>query len=276
MGYIRIRESPTVRCGACAWLVAAAVVGMRPASAAEWYKKFDGPVPALLRLETITGDLSVRGGDISWIEARVTTSGWNIGPGGAEVLDRLTAAVLDLGVQVPREFFGIGERSIRIDVIVPRRMNVVVRTGEGAISADNFGGDVQLITESGRIDAIHLDGALDARSGDGALHFTGRFDRLNLRTTDGTIDGTIAAGSTIAAKPSWRVYNGNGPIHLQIPPGLKCNLDVRTGEGEVTVDLPADGVHQAGAPAVRARLNSGGPSFSVRTRGGDIGIRENR
>jgi hypothetical protein len=253
-------------------VVTVAVLGSPGARGAEWFKKFEGPAPALLRLETVTGNILVRGGDISWIEVRVTTRGWSIGPGGVQVLDRQEGGVLDLGVQGQRDFFGIGERSIAVNVTVPRRMNVTARTGEGKIAADRFGGDVRLVTDRGGIEALRMDGALDARSGDGPVHFSGRFDRLNVRTSDGEVRGEIEAGSAIAAKTEWRINNGNGPIHLQIPAGLKCNLHVGTFEGQVTVDLPAAGVSAAGVPGLRAKVNGGGRLFSVKARGGNVEI----
>lgn len=253
-------------------VVTVTAFGLPGAQGAEWFKKFEGPAPALLRLGTVSGNVLVRGGDISWIEVRVTTQGWTIGPGGVEVMDQRTGDVLDVGVQGEQEFFGIGERSIEMNVIVPRRMNVTVRTGKGTITADHFGGDVKLITDNGGIEALRMDGALDVRSGDGSVHFDGRFDRLNVRTMDGEVRGEIAAGSAIAAKAVWRIYNGNGPVHLRVPPGLKCNLHVGTFEGKVTVDLPEAGVRAAGVPGLRAKVNGGGRLFSVKTRGGDVGI----
>lgn len=257
-------------------VVTVAALGLPAARGADWFKKFEGPTPVLLRLGTVSGNVLVRGGDISWIEARVTTTGWSIGPGGVQVMDHRTGDVLDVGVQGEQEFFGIGERSIEMDVIVPRRMNVTVRTGKGTISAEHFGGDVKLITDNGGIEVVRMDGALDARTGDGSVHFGGRFDRLNVRTQDGEVRGEIEEGSAIAAKAVWRIYNGNGPVRLQIPAGLKCNLRVGTFEGKVTVDLPAAGVRAVEVPGLRAKVNGGGRVFSVKTRGGDVEIRERR
>ncbi len=264
------------RVGAGVRLITVVALLWIPARGAEWFKKFEGPAPALLRLGTVSGNVLVRGGDVSWIEVRVTTRGWTIGPGGVEVMDQRTGDVLDVGVQGEQEFFGIGERSIEMDVIVPRRMNVTARTGKGTISADHFGGDVKLITDNGGIEALRMDGSLDARSGDGSVHFGGRFDRLNVRTMDGEVRGEIETDSAIAAKAVWRIHNGNGPVHLQIPAGLKCNLHVGTFEGKVTVDLPAAGVRAAGVPGLRAKVNGGGGVFSVKTRGGDVGIRSEK
>jgi hypothetical protein len=268
----QIQKGRHVGAGVVVRLITVVALVLIPARGAEWLKKFEGPAPALLRLETVNGNVLVRGGDISWIEVRVTTRGWSIGPGGVQVLDRREGDVLDVGVQGERDFFGIGERSIELDVTVPRQMNVTARTGEGKITADHFGGDVKLATDKGGIEALWMDGALDARSGDGPVHFSGRFDRLNVRTPDGEVRGEIEAGSAIAAKAEWRINNGNGPIHLQIPSGLKCNLHVGTFEGQVTVDLPAAGVSAAGVPGLRAKVNGGGGVFSVKARGGNVEI----
>ncbi len=249
-------------------MAAAAFSAVRPATAAEWFRKFDQPPPANVRLDSVACDVSLRGGDVTWIEARVTTVGWSIGAGGVEVLQRQTGDLLDLGVRSPREYFGIGTRSVRIDLVVPRKLNAIVRTGEGAIAVSGFSGIVRLNTGTGRLDAIQMDGSLDAHTGDGNLHATGRFDRLNLRTNDGAIDVQVEAGSKI--KTAWRVENGSGAIDLLLPAAFPCNLDARTGEGEVTVDLPD--AHGTGSAAVRAKIGGGGPNLVVRTRGGPIHI----
>src|SRR5487761_275541 len=85
-------------------------------SGAEWTKKYTLTGAPTLRLEATDASVTVRGGDVNWIEARVTTRGWSIGPSGAVIVENQTGDRVDISVRTPREFFGIGERSAHIDL----------------------------------------------------------------------------------------------------------------------------------------------------------------
>lgn len=241
-------------------------------SGGDWNKKYSLTGSANLRVEATDASVTVRGGDVDWIEARVTTRGWSIGPTGAVIVESQTGDSVDISVRTPKEFFGIGERSAHVDLIVPRKLRATIDTGDGSIVAERFGGDVRLSTGDGGIEAHMMDGALDAQSRDGRLAIGGRFDRLNLHTKDGHVELKAARGSTLGGP--WRVDTGDGSVEISVDGALACDLDANTGDGDITVDLPLTMSNKKRGSAFRARINGGGAPFVIRTGDGAIHVRK--
>lgn len=238
----------------------------------EWSKKYSLTGQANLRVAATGASVTIRGGDVNWIEARVTTRGWSIGPSGAVIVESQTGDTVEIGVTTPREFFGIGERSAHVDLIVPRKLGAVIHTGDGAIFAERFGGDVRLSTGDGGIEAQLMDGSLDAQTLDGRLTIGGRFDRINLHTKDGHVELKAAKGSTLGGP--WRVETGDGAVDINLDGGLACDLEANTGDGEITVDLPLTMSKKKRGSAFRAKINGGGAPFVIRTGDGAIHVRK--
>ena len=258
----------TVLFRSLALLLAAGVV-----SAGEWNKKYTLTGTADLHMETTDASVVVRGGDVNWIESRVTTRGWSIGPSGVVIVESQTGDRVDISVRVPKEFFGIGERSAHVDLIVPRKLSAVIRTGDGKIVAERFGGDVHLSSGDGGIETQLMDGSLDAQTMDGRLVISGRFDRLNLRTKDGRVDVKAARGSTVGGP--WRVQTGDGAVEVSVDGAFACDLDASTSDGEVSVDLPLTMSQKKHGSSFRAKVNGGGAPFVIRTGDGSIHVRKN-
>ncbi len=256
---------PTFAFRSLALLLAAGSV-----SGAEWTKKYTLIGAPALRMEATGASVTVRGGDVNWIEARVTTHGWTIGPSGAVIVESQTGDRVDIAVKTPKVFFGIGVRSAHVDLIVPRKLSATIRTGDGPIVAERFGGDVLLFTGDGGIDAQMMDGSLDAQTLDGRLVIGGRFDRLNLHTKDGHVELKAAAGSTMGGP--WRIETSDGSVDIRLDGALACDLEANTGDGEVTVDLPVTMSKNKRGAAFRAKMNGGGLPFVIRTGDGAIHV----
>jgi DUF4097 and DUF4098 domain-containing protein YvlB len=223
-----------------------------------------------MRLEASRASVMVRSGDVQWIELRVVTVGWKISATEVSVVESHDAHTINFGVRVPAEFFGVGRRGVQVDLIVPRKLNVAIRTGEGRIMADGLSGDIRLSTGHGRIDAQRLSGLLESFSSDGALQVAGRFDRLSLKTNDGPVVLKIADGSKMTGP--WSIQTGGGSIQIEAGEKFSADLDAQTGDGSVTVDLPLAVSRQRGEASLRGKLNGGGEKLVVRSRDGSIHI----
>src|SRR5205814_1869432 len=88
-----------------------------------------------LRVETDDGSVTVRPWDEPRIAARVTTSGWKIGPGEVQIRESQTGDRVELVVRLPHRSWGLNfhRGSIRVELQVPRQIRVDVRTGDGGI-----------------------------------------------------------------------------------------------------------------------------------------------
>lgn len=183
--------------------------------------------------------------------------------------------------------------SVSLIVTAPRKVNVVARTGDGSISADELAGTVELNSGDGSIQARRVEGNLRVRTGDGAIDVTdaagrveadsgdgsvelsGRLEALDVRTGDGAVRLDIFDGS--ALKTDWSVNTGDGSITVRVPANLDAELDAHTGDGGVHADgLPVQaersGDRDENRGSLRAQLGKGGRTLRLRSGDGSINI----
>jgi hypothetical protein len=280
---------------ATAVLVLALCAACRPAAAAsapvtEWERTFATPGRPALVLRADDASITVTNWNRPAVGIRVTRRGWSIGT------HRITVDASQSGDQVLCEVsqashavsFEIGDRTVHVEVSLPRdadldiatgdgsvRLAPVtgtlrVRTGDGSIEAQAPRGDIQLSTSDGHILALDADGKLEAHSGDGRLDVDGRFDRLDLSTNDGRITAEAREGSRVPSL--WSLRTSDGSVSLRIPPSLGAELDLRSGNGGVTVGLPVETSGTLQRHAVPGRLNGGGGLLEIRTSDGTIRV----
>jgi DUF4097 and DUF4098 domain-containing protein YvlB len=182
-------------------------------------------------------------------------------------------------------FFGGKHRSLKVELHVPRELelevetsdgNVVAQnvagrvhfsTGDGNVTATGVHGDIRLHTGDGHISGTNFDGTLDADTGDGNLQISGRFDSLSLKTGDGNIEAQVGGGSKVAN--AWTVRSGDGHITMRLPADLNANVDAHTGDGSITCDIPIT-VSGTLSHTVRGKLNAGGGTLSITSGDGSI------
>lgn len=110
---------------------------------------------------------------------------------------------------------------------------VVVRSGAGDVTLDEVDGDLRAGTGSGTLRVGVVRGRVGAKTGAGAAHL-------------GAVHGDVS------------VVSGSGPLSIGLPAGISARLDVATGSGTVSSDLPVEDAPGAGRPiSVRARTGSG-------------------
>jgi DUF4097 and DUF4098 domain-containing protein YvlB len=239
------------------------------ALADEWSKRFPVSGRPDLRVDANDAAVVLRAWDRPEIEARVTTTHWKI-PSDIEVIEHQTGDRVELEVRMTHRLFrfDFGQRSVQVELHVPRELRSDIHTGDGSITVDAVRGETHLQTGDGRIEATALDGALDARTGDGRIRVQGRFDRLDLRTGDGSIEAEVAAGSKMNGE--WSVRTGDGHVTLRLPESFSARLDVHTGDGRVQSDLPVTGSGTLRRNELRGNLNAGGPTLTVHTNDGSV------
>jgi hypothetical protein len=240
----------------------------------DWSKDFTVSGQADLRVEVDDGRVTLTGTDAKRIEARVIVTGWKMGPGGVQVVDRQTGDRVELDVRVAKidRWFSVGDRSVRVEIRVPNGLLANIHTRDGSISVDGVSGSFRLRTGDGRIEATRIDGTLSADTGDGSIRVRGRLDALTLHTGDGSIEADLMSGSKITS--GWDVGTGDGHVTLRLPAGLGAELDAHTNDGKIETDFPVTTSRVTGSD-IRGKLNGGGPTLKVRTGDGAIRILRN-
>ena len=268
-------------------LAALAVLPLSTARADDWSRQFPVSGRPSLRVETNDGHVTLSTWDRPEIGVRVSTRGMTIGH-QVEVGARQNGSEVVVNAHV-RPMFGIffGTRSVRIDVSLPRKSDVNIHTGDGAVEmepiegmvrvwtgdgsiyAHGLRGDLNLRTGDGSIEASDLDGQLVAATGDGHVNVRGRFDHLDVSSGDGSVEAEAMQGS--ALREGWNLHTGDGSMTLRVPPTLKADLDASTGDGHITVDLPVE-VSGEWHPRreLRGTLNGGGPTLRLHSGDGSI------
>jgi len=272
-------------------LVAIAIAASAaPSRADQWSKTYQVNGRADLRVMTGDGDVTVTVTDQHQIDARITTNGWKIGPNDVQIIESQSGNSVSIEVKLPHwgmKMFG-NHKSLRVEVSVPRELDLDVHTsdgnvtaqgvsgriqfdtGDGNVTASDIKGDIRIHTGDGHIEGHNFDGSLDANTGDGNLRIDGRFDALALKTGDGNIEAQVSSGSKVAN--GWNLHSGDGHITLRVPGDLNATLDVRTGDGSITMDIPIQVSGSLSHSSVRGKLNAGGPTLAISSGDGSIHI----
>ena len=97
---------------------------------------------------------------------------------------------------------------------VPRRSDIVARTGDGAIRLDGVNGRLELRTGDGAIRVAGANGELLLNTGDGAITVDGAEGKLSLETGDGgvNVEGKLS---------SVKMHTGDGSIVYRVEPGAR-------------------------------------------------------
>lgn len=228
---------------------------------------------ARLYLKAGDGNVRVTSSDTPEIVVRVVTEGYRLSQEEVQVEEIQSGSEVRINVRVPhRVRFCIGYcyRRIDIDVTVPRRVNLEVRTDDGHIAVNHVAGELRLHTGDGNMELHALDGTLLASSGDGHITADGRFDNLDLSSGDGRIEAEALRGSRIAG--TWRLRSGDGSILLRLPEDFGAELEATTGDGAVNVDFPITTTGRIRESRIRGRLNGGGGFLDLHTGDGSIRV----
>jgi len=274
--------------GAAAALAAMAAA---PARADEWSKTYQISGRANLQVTTDDGDVTITSADQKQIDARVTTIGYKIGSSDVRIEESQNGDSVVLSVKLPHmnwHIFGSRRTSVRVELRVPRELDLDVHTGDGNVamqpvsgriridtgdgnvSASGLRGDVRMHSGDGHIEATDFDGALDVTTGDGRISVRGRFDTLNLKTGDGSIEAEAAGGSKISN--SWTLHSGDGHINLRVPADFHADLDAHTGDGHITLDIPVSVNGSLSRSSIHGKLNGGGGALNLSSGDGSIHV----
>jgi DUF4097 and DUF4098 domain-containing protein YvlB len=157
------------------------------------------------------------------------------------------------------------------DVVVSGRVGGAdIATGSANITAEHVDGDLRVRYGSGNCKVIRVTGSVEARSGagraqfgsiDGSLNCACGSGELRVQEVHGSVRSRSGSGSASLETVHGDVdlASGSGPMSIGLPAGRPARLDVTTGSGQVSSDLPIeDAPRGTGEPiTVRARTGSG-------------------
>lgn len=172
-----------------------------------------------------------------------------------------------------------------IEVTVPRRYGVSVRTGGGGIELRDSIGTANLRTSGGDITAKNVTGDIELRTSGGGIlaeAIRGNVDAytsggdVRLLQVDGRIKGNTSGGSVrcalVGSNRGISATTSGGDIELTLPRAATGNVEASTSGGDISSDLPVTATLLKD-DHLRGTLNGGGESIVARTSGGSIRLR---
>jgi DUF4097 and DUF4098 domain-containing protein YvlB len=169
-----------------------------------------------------------------------------------------------------------------IEVTVPTRFAINVRTGGGGIDLQNTVGAVDAHTSGGDIAAKNLTGQVRVHTSGGGIHMDTIHGDLDADTSGGdvrvmNIDGKIKAHtsggnvrvSLTGANRGITATTSGGDIELTVPRGTTGNVEATTSGGDISSDMPLMTSSQKEG-RLEGTLNGGGLPIEAHTSGGSI------
>lgn len=173
----------------------------------------------------------------------------------------------------------------RIEVTVPKRYEVSVRTGGGDITLTDTTGTVKLNTSGGDVTARNITGTVGLRTSGGTIRaetVKGDVDAstsggdVRLMNVDGKIKGNTSGGSVrvslVGANRGISATTSGGDVELILPAGTAGNVSASTGGGDIQTDIPVT-TTVLKETRLEGTLNGGGEPIVARTSGGSIRLR---
>ena len=149
-----------------------------------------------------------------------------------------------------------------------------LRTGDGSVTADRVSGDIEIRTGDGAIRIDKVDGRLDLETEDGSITVDARPSVLKAKTGDGSIRVQVQPDTVMS--DAWDLSTGDGSVTLTLPATFNAEIDAETSDGAVRSSHPALKIESDGEGRresrreLRTRMGEGGPVLRVRTSDGSI------
>jgi DUF4097 and DUF4098 domain-containing protein YvlB len=302
LGY-RVVAAKLAMAGAMLLVIAAATPSAR---AEEVTKSFTVNGRAIVRVDTNDGSVRVTSGDNKEVQFHVEYQGYELNR-NLRVNSRQDGDKVELVARVSGHFgfsWGSHNRSLHIEVRMPKSGDLQVSTGDGAveasgvdgnttistgdgalkaheltgtidlhtgdgsISVDRLKGEIKLRTGDGSIEARGLDGKVTADTGDGHIKLEGRFDGLNIKTGDGSVEARVDNGSRM--NTPWNIRTGDGSVDMTLPGDLQANIDASTGDGHISLGMPVTVEGSFSNSQIHGKMNGGGQPLIIHTSDGSI------
>ncbi|MCZ6599299.1 MAG: DUF4097 family beta strand repeat-containing protein [Acidobacteria bacterium] len=259
-----------------------------PAVADEWKQSYAVGSAPQLQLSVHDANIFVTGESTESIEIRITTDGIEIGEDGLVITESQSGDKVTLELKSARRGFWNWSYQAEVEVRVPLGTRLNLRTGDGNIDIRSLTAAAHLSTGDGNITVKDMEGNLTASTGDGDIttsdlvgdiqistgdgnvEVAGRFAEVDIHTGDGQVELVAQQGSRV--KAPWNVRTGDGSVTLRLPADLKADLDLDTGDGHIDLGLPVT-VSGRADTRIRGALNGGGERVQVKTGDGSITLK---
>jgi hypothetical protein len=179
--------------------------------------------------------------------------------------------------------------TVSMTVLIPRNLRLRVATGNGALSVEGAGSEVQASTGNGRVHIGETQGLVRVSTGNGDVEVRNAKASVNVSTGNGNVDVVTVEGpvevssgngdidvrmSALRAKEDMAFHTGSGDVKLTLPANYNGELDASTGNGTIRSEFDLKIKGQLSPRHVRATIGAGGPMLRMSTGNGEFEIRK--
>jgi putative adhesin len=179
--------------------------------------------------------------------------------------------------------------TVAMTVLLPRGVRLKLATGNGAVSVERAGSDVQASTGNGRVTVVETEGTVNISTGNGevevrnakaSVHVSTGNGNVNVATVEGPVEVSSGNGdidvrmSALRAREDMSFHTGSGDVTLTLPANYNGELDASTGNGSIRSDFDLKIKGQLSPRHIRATIGQGGPMLRMSTGNGQFDIRK--
>jgi DUF4097 and DUF4098 domain-containing protein YvlB len=267
-----MKVSPNLAMIAIAGLLPLAAPAFEAQGSFERTLKVSGAVD--LEIETGSGRIEVRNGDVASVEIRGTIHAQS--GSGMNAEEKVRALESNPPIRQNGSSIRIGgiedwslrrNVSISYEIVTPAETRLRAQTGSGRVIIRGLRGRVNASTGSGQIELDEITGAVEAHTGSGGIHGS----RIAGAIIADTGSGGVQLEQTNAANVE--AHTGSGGVTIRVPAEAAFDLRAHTGSGSITVDHPMTVSGTIGRHDLQAKVRGGGSTLiDLRTGSGSIRI----
>jgi hypothetical protein len=193
------------------------------------------------------------------------------------------------GIRSSRRWSHDGEGSVDFEVRLPRGVKIRAATGNGevavsgataevqatsgngAVSVASSGGPVRASSGNGDIDVSEAGGEVTARSGNGDIRVTTTAGPVTASTGNGSIDARM---SSLTGTEDMAFRTGNGDVSVTLPANFEGEIEARLPNGRLESDFPLRVEGRLDPRRLRATIGGGGRRITITSGSGGAEIRK--
>ena len=179
--------------------------------------------------------------------------------------------------------------SVRYTVAMPRGLRLRASTGNGELSVERAGSEVELHTGNGGIRIGETEGRVTAATGNGDLEVDGARGPVRASTGNGRIFVATAAGPVSATTGNGDIdvrmralsgsgdmefRSGSGAVRVTLPADFNGDVDASTGNGDLHTDFAIRLIGRLDPQHMRGTIGTGGRMLRLSTGNGRLEIRK--
>lgn len=213
-------------------------------------------------MEELKIEVSRRDGEISVETVYPRRRGW----GTLDLIfRRWTKGKVDYKIYVPADI-DLSLHTVNGSVEAGKiRGDIRAGTTNGGVHIEEVEGDVRGSTTNGGIEVNSVGGDVEAKSVNGEIKLYEISGSILASTTNGSVRAEVTS-----LKGDCHISVVNGSISVGLPEDISADVDIKTMNGRIRVELPVQG--EMGRRSLRGRIGLGGPLLKLRTVNGNISV----